>query len=129
MAGAASALFLLDIKGRVLVWRDYRGDVSAAQAERFFTKLIEKEVPLFFIYIFSRNFDLIFVFRFRINHIILLIDLIILYKIKFEFAYCTSNQLSILTRLKWLAYCLISSSDLAFREISSRKIQWYTIME
>ncbi|GFY88251.1 clathrin adaptor complexes medium subunit family protein [Actinidia rufa] len=43
MAGAASALFLLDIKGRVLVWRDYRGDVSAVQAERFFTKLIEKE--------------------------------------------------------------------------------------
>ena len=44
MAGAVSALFLLDIKGRVLVWRDYRGDVSALQAERFFTKLIEKEV-------------------------------------------------------------------------------------
>lgn len=44
MAGAASALFLLDIKGRVLVWRDYRGDVSAVQAERFFCKLIEKEV-------------------------------------------------------------------------------------
>ncbi|GFY91412.1 clathrin adaptor complexes medium subunit family protein [Actinidia rufa] len=44
MAGAASALFLLDIKGRVLVWRDYRGDVSAVQAERFFTKLIEKEL-------------------------------------------------------------------------------------
>ncbi|KAG5240787.1 AP-1 complex [Salix suchowensis] len=43
MAGAASALFLLDIKGRVLVWRDYRGDVSAVQAERFFTKFIEKE--------------------------------------------------------------------------------------
>ncbi|KAK3443190.1 hypothetical protein EUGRSUZ_B03301 [Eucalyptus grandis] len=43
MAGAVSALFLLDIKGRVLVWRDYRGDVSAVQAERFFTKLIEKE--------------------------------------------------------------------------------------
>ncbi|CAN6446129.1 unnamed protein product [Victoria cruziana] len=43
MAGAASALFLLDIKGRVLVWRDYRGDVSALQAERFFMKLIEKE--------------------------------------------------------------------------------------
>lgn len=44
MAGAASALFLLDIKGRVLVWRDYRGDVTSVQAERFFTKLIEKEV-------------------------------------------------------------------------------------
>ncbi|GAB2280498.1 AP-1 complex subunit mu-2 [Dionaea muscipula] len=43
MSGAASALFLLDIKGRVLIWRDYRGDVSAAQAERFFTKFIEKE--------------------------------------------------------------------------------------
>lgn len=47
MAGAVSALFLLDIKGRVLVWRDYRGDVSAVQAERFFTKLIEKEVRWF----------------------------------------------------------------------------------
>lgn len=47
MAGAASALFLLDIKGRVLIWRDYRGDVSAAQAERFFTKFIEKEVKSF----------------------------------------------------------------------------------
>ncbi|CAL9064724.1 unnamed protein product [Musa banksii] len=43
MAGAVSALFLLDIKGRILIWRDYRGDVSAVQAERFFTKLIEKE--------------------------------------------------------------------------------------
>lgn len=49
MAGAASALFLLDVKGRVLVWRDYRGDVSAAQAERFFTKLIDKEVFLIFL--------------------------------------------------------------------------------
>jgi hypothetical protein len=44
MSGAVSALFLLDIKGRVLIWRDYRGDVSALQAERFFTKLIEKVV-------------------------------------------------------------------------------------
>ncbi|XP_057951358.1 AP-1 complex subunit mu-2-like isoform X1 [Malania oleifera] len=43
MAGAASALFLLDIKGRVLICRDYRGDVSPLQAERFFTKFIEKE--------------------------------------------------------------------------------------
>jgi hypothetical protein len=45
MAGAVSALFLLDIKGRVLVWRDFRGDVTAVQAERFFTKLLDKEVP------------------------------------------------------------------------------------
>ncbi|KAL8150126.1 hypothetical protein V2J09_019934, partial [Rumex salicifolius] len=43
MSGAASALFLLDIKGRVLICRDYRGDVSAVQAERFFAKLIDKE--------------------------------------------------------------------------------------
>ena len=47
MAGAASALFLLDIKGRVLIWRDYRGDDSALDAERFFTKLIEKQVSPF----------------------------------------------------------------------------------
>ncbi|CAM8894613.1 unnamed protein product [Rhodiola kirilowii] len=39
MAGAASTLHLLDIKGRVLVWRDYRGDVSSVQAEKFFAKL------------------------------------------------------------------------------------------
>lgn len=44
MTGAASAVFLLDMKGRVLVWRDYRGDVSAAQAERFFSKLMDGEV-------------------------------------------------------------------------------------
>lgn len=43
MAGAASSLFFLDMKGRVLVWRDYRGDVSSSDAERFFSKLIEKE--------------------------------------------------------------------------------------
>ncbi|CAM6121336.1 unnamed protein product [Calypogeia fissa] len=44
MSGAASAVFLLDIKGRVLVWRDYRGDVTSAQAERFFSKLMDGEV-------------------------------------------------------------------------------------
>uniref|UniRef100_A0A7C8Z8K2 MHD domain-containing protein n=1 Tax=Opuntia streptacantha TaxID=393608 RepID=A0A7C8Z8K2_OPUST len=43
MAGAASGLFLLDVKGRVLIWRDYRGDVTAVEAERFFTKLLGKE--------------------------------------------------------------------------------------
>ncbi|PWA95586.1 AP complex, mu/sigma subunit [Artemisia annua] len=42
-AGAASALFILDIKGRVLVWRDYRGDVSSLQAERFFTNYIQTQ--------------------------------------------------------------------------------------
>ncbi|CAN1179550.1 AP-1 complex subunit mu-2 [Linum perenne] len=46
MAGAASALFLLDIKGRILIWRDYRGQVSASQAERFFSKLLDKQADL-----------------------------------------------------------------------------------
>lgn len=44
MAGAISALFLLDMKGRCLISRDYRGDVSAQQVEKFFTKHLEKEV-------------------------------------------------------------------------------------
>lgn len=43
MAGATSALFFLDIKGRCLISRDYRGDISAVQAEKFFAKLLEKE--------------------------------------------------------------------------------------
>ena len=55
MAGAVSALFLLDIKGRVLISRDYRGDVSAVQAEKFFTKLIEKEVPSCFFSLFDNS--------------------------------------------------------------------------
>ncbi|CAI0447511.1 unnamed protein product [Linum tenue] len=46
MAGAASALFLLDIKGRILIWRDYRGDVSSSQAERFFSKLLDRQIDL-----------------------------------------------------------------------------------
>ena len=40
---ACSALFVLDLKGRVLLSRDYRGDVSPKQAERFITKLNELE--------------------------------------------------------------------------------------
>ncbi|CAH8366050.1 unnamed protein product [Eruca vesicaria subsp. sativa] len=36
-------LILLDIKGCVIIWRDCHGDVFAAQAELFFSKLIEKE--------------------------------------------------------------------------------------
>ncbi|XP_056690132.1 sugar transporter ERD6-like 16 [Spinacia oleracea] len=38
-----SRLFPSDIKGRVLIWWDYHGDVSAVQAKKFFTKFIEKE--------------------------------------------------------------------------------------
>ncbi|KAL2935890.1 AP-1 complex subunit mu-2 [Bienertia sinuspersici] len=43
MAGAASAVYLLDVKGRVLIWRDFRGDISVLQAERFFTKLVQNK--------------------------------------------------------------------------------------
>lgn len=43
-SGAASAVFIMDVKGRVLIWRDYRGDVSATQAERFFNKLMDQQV-------------------------------------------------------------------------------------
>ncbi|KAK4394782.1 AP-1 complex subunit mu-2 [Sesamum angolense] len=46
MAGATSALYILDIKGRCLISRDYRGQVSAAQVEKFFSKLLEKEYEL-----------------------------------------------------------------------------------
>lgn len=42
-SGAASAVFIMDVKGRVLIWRDYRGDVSATQAERFFNKLMDQQ--------------------------------------------------------------------------------------
>ncbi|CAO2819033.1 unnamed protein product [Amaranthus hypochondriacus] len=43
MSGAASALYLLDVKGRILISRDFRGDVSSLEAERFFTNLIRKQ--------------------------------------------------------------------------------------
>ncbi|PHU15478.1 AP-1 complex subunit mu-1 [Capsicum chinense] len=46
MAGATSALFLLDMKGRCLISRHYRGDVTAQLVEKFFTKLLEKEEDL-----------------------------------------------------------------------------------
>ncbi|XP_057516033.1 AP-1 complex subunit mu-2-like [Amaranthus tricolor] len=43
MSGAASALYLLDVKGRILICRDFRGDISSLEAERFFTNLIRKQ--------------------------------------------------------------------------------------
>uniref|UniRef100_A0A0D3CU96 Uncharacterized protein n=1 Tax=Brassica oleracea var. oleracea TaxID=109376 RepID=A0A0D3CU96_BRAOL len=47
MVHEKEVLTLLNIEGCVTVWRDYHGDVFAAQAERFFSKLIEKEVFVF----------------------------------------------------------------------------------
>ncbi|KAK9832883.1 hypothetical protein WJX74_000672 [Apatococcus lobatus] len=40
---AASAVFILDLKGRPILIRDYRGDVSTKSAERFITKVNELE--------------------------------------------------------------------------------------
>ena len=42
-AMAASALFILDLKGSIILYRDYRGDVPIKFAERFITKLNELE--------------------------------------------------------------------------------------
>ena len=38
-----SALFFIDLKGKVLISRNYRGDVSRAQAERFAQKVQETD--------------------------------------------------------------------------------------
>ena len=40
---SVSAIFVLDLKGRVLLSRDYRGDVSLKVAEKFIIKLNELE--------------------------------------------------------------------------------------
>ena len=38
-----SAIFFLDVKGRVIVHRDYRGDISPKYAEKFMAKINELE--------------------------------------------------------------------------------------
>ena len=38
-----SALFFIDLKGKVLISRNYRGDVTRAQAERFAQKVQETD--------------------------------------------------------------------------------------
>ena len=40
---AASAFFILDLKGSIILYRDYRGDVPIKFAERFISKLNELE--------------------------------------------------------------------------------------
>jgi AP-1 complex subunit mu len=39
----ASAIFILDLKGKVLLWRDYRGDVPLNIAERFMAIVLAKD--------------------------------------------------------------------------------------
>jgi len=43
MACGCSAIFILDAKGKILISRDYRGDVSLGCAERFISRIMEKE--------------------------------------------------------------------------------------
>lgn len=38
-----SAIFFLDVKGRPIIYRDYRGDVSIKAAEKFMVKFNEAE--------------------------------------------------------------------------------------
>ena len=40
---AVSAVFFLDVKGRVIVHRDYRGDISPKYADKFMAKINELE--------------------------------------------------------------------------------------
>jgi len=40
---ATSAIFILDLKGKVIIYRDYRGDVPISYADRFMEKVAELE--------------------------------------------------------------------------------------
>mmetsp|Transcript_14200 Transcript_14200/g.35942 ORF Transcript_14200/g.35942 Transcript_14200/m.35942 type:complete len:429 (-) Transcript_14200:125-1411(-) len=40
---ATSAIFVLDLKGKVIIYRDYRGDVPISYADRFIEKVTELE--------------------------------------------------------------------------------------
>lgn len=39
----AHAIYLLDLKGRVIISRNYRGDIGSNVAQRFITRLLEEE--------------------------------------------------------------------------------------
>ena len=43
MAIGASAVYILDAKGKILISRNYRGDVPMSCAERFISRLTEQE--------------------------------------------------------------------------------------
>ena len=40
---AASAIFILDHRGKILISRNYRGDVPMSVASRFINKILEEE--------------------------------------------------------------------------------------
>ena len=75
---ATSAIFILDLKGKVILCRDYRGDVSPKLADKFIVKVNELEetgrtTPIIyhegvsFIYIQYSNLYLVAVARDNIN--------------------------------------------------------------
>lgn len=41
-----SSLFFLDLKGKILISRDYRGDISSKHAEEFIDLLSEREIAM-----------------------------------------------------------------------------------
>lgn len=41
-----SSLFFLDLRGKILISRDYRGDIPASHAEEFIDLLAEREIAL-----------------------------------------------------------------------------------
>lgn len=41
-----SSLFFLDLKGKILISRDYRGDISPKYAEEFIELLAEREIAM-----------------------------------------------------------------------------------
>ena len=43
-----SSLFFLDLKGKILISRDYRGDISPSYAESFIELLNEREIKMEF---------------------------------------------------------------------------------
>lgn len=73
-----SAIFFLDIKGRPIIFRDFRGDVSIKYAEKFMTKFNEyedngKQCPVMhddgvtYIYLQISNLYLLAVTRSNVN--------------------------------------------------------------
>lgn len=43
MASAVSAIFILDLKGKVLISRNYRGDIPMSAVEKFLPLVLEAE--------------------------------------------------------------------------------------
>ena len=46
LAMVLSSLFFLDLKGKILISRDYRGDISPKYAEEFIDLLSEREIAM-----------------------------------------------------------------------------------